>query len=163
MRVYRGTANGPAGAHVVEVWERPAGRPDHFVGVLDHVVKHSPTGFSWGYGGSGPSDLARCLLIDHYGEGAKCARCASSGLVVYLEAAGAGPIDDFPTRPATSDDEPEATSSCPDCYGEKYAIPPGLYQEFKFEHVARWPQDGEWEITADEIGRWLADRKARSA
>jgi hypothetical protein len=29
-----------------------------------HFIKHSPTGFSWGYGGSGPADLARCLLID---------------------------------------------------------------------------------------------------
>lgn len=26
-------------------------------------VKHSPTGFEWGYGGSGPADLARNILI----------------------------------------------------------------------------------------------------
>jgi hypothetical protein len=32
---------------------------------LEHYVRHSPTGFEWGYGGSGPSDLARCILIDH--------------------------------------------------------------------------------------------------
>ena len=31
---------------------------------LRHHVLHSPTGFEWGYGGSGPSDLARCILID---------------------------------------------------------------------------------------------------
>lgn len=31
---------------------------------LQHHVKHSPTGFEWGYAGSGPADLARCLLID---------------------------------------------------------------------------------------------------
>ncbi len=29
-----------------------------------HMVKHSPTGMSWGYGGSGPSDLARSILCD---------------------------------------------------------------------------------------------------
>lgn len=28
---------------------------------------HSPDGFEWGYGGSGPSELARCILWDHLG------------------------------------------------------------------------------------------------
>ncbi len=28
------------------------------------VRNHSPTGFSWGYGGSGPSQLALALLLD---------------------------------------------------------------------------------------------------
>lgn len=32
---------------------------------LQHHVKHSPTGFEWGYNGSGPADLARCILIDY--------------------------------------------------------------------------------------------------
>lgn len=31
---------------------------------LRHVAKHSPTGMEWGYGGSGPADLARSILID---------------------------------------------------------------------------------------------------
>lgn len=34
---------------------------------LPHFVQHSPDGFEWGYGGSGPSELARCVLIDHLG------------------------------------------------------------------------------------------------
>jgi hypothetical protein len=29
---------------------------------LDEGVNHSPTGFGWGYGGSGPAQLAYCLL-----------------------------------------------------------------------------------------------------
>jgi len=29
---------------------------------LPHLVKHSPDGFAWGYGGSGPSDLARSIV-----------------------------------------------------------------------------------------------------
>jgi hypothetical protein len=33
-----------------------------------HIVKHSPDGFSWGYGGSGPSELARCLLLEVIGK-----------------------------------------------------------------------------------------------
>jgi hypothetical protein len=32
---------------------------------LRHHVRHSPTGFECGYYGSGPADLARCILIDH--------------------------------------------------------------------------------------------------
>jgi hypothetical protein len=35
---------------------------------LHHVAVHSPTGFEWGYGGSGPADLALSILADHFGE-----------------------------------------------------------------------------------------------
>jgi len=31
---------------------------------LPHVPYHSPSGFEWGYGGSGPADLARSILAD---------------------------------------------------------------------------------------------------
>jgi hypothetical protein len=33
------------------------------------VLNHSPDGFSWGYGGSGPSQLALAILLVFYGEG----------------------------------------------------------------------------------------------
>ncbi len=35
---------------------------------LRHVCRHSPDGFEWGYGGSGPADLARSILIDCLGQ-----------------------------------------------------------------------------------------------
>lgn len=35
---------------------------------LRHIVRHSPTGMEWGYGGSGPSDLALSILADYLGE-----------------------------------------------------------------------------------------------
>ncbi len=44
----RGTARASMGT--------PEGAPLH------HVVRHSPTGIEWGYGGSGPSDLALSVL-----------------------------------------------------------------------------------------------------
>lgn len=31
---------------------------------LHHIVRHSPDGFEWGYGGSGPADLALALVAD---------------------------------------------------------------------------------------------------
>lgn len=34
---------------------------------LRHHERHSPDGFEWGYGGSGPSDLALSILADLYG------------------------------------------------------------------------------------------------
>ena len=34
---------------------------------LEHIVRHSPDGFEWGYGGSGPSDLALSILVDYFG------------------------------------------------------------------------------------------------
>lgn len=34
---------------------------------LQHVVVHSPTGFEYGYGGSGPADLALSILFDWRG------------------------------------------------------------------------------------------------
>lgn len=35
---------------------------------LKHHVHHSPTGFEWGYRGSGPADLARSILWDYLGK-----------------------------------------------------------------------------------------------
>ena len=34
---------------------------------LRHLVHHSPDGFNWGYGGSGPADLARSIIGDVLG------------------------------------------------------------------------------------------------
>jgi hypothetical protein len=35
---------------------------------LVHYVRHSPDGFNWGYEGSGPTDLAECILADTVGK-----------------------------------------------------------------------------------------------
>jgi hypothetical protein len=34
---------------------------------LPHIERHSPDGFEWGYGGSGPADLALSILAHAYG------------------------------------------------------------------------------------------------
>ena len=35
--------------------------------LLTHIERHSPDGFNWGYGGSGPADLALSILTDLFG------------------------------------------------------------------------------------------------
>lgn len=86
MKIYRGRRNPPGGAGkfgdaVFEVYERlqPGEKSRYvdavngdkelvlFVGPLVHRVRHSPTGMNWGYGGSGPADLALSILWDHTG------------------------------------------------------------------------------------------------
>jgi hypothetical protein len=46
---------------IVEVVEGESVRP------LVHQCRHSPDGFEWGYGGSGPADLAHSILADVLG------------------------------------------------------------------------------------------------
>lgn len=38
------------------------------------LANHSPTGFAWGYGGSGPAQLSLAMLADHFGDDAKALR-----------------------------------------------------------------------------------------
>lgn len=61
MKIYQGKRPGPAeksSGMVVTVDGQP----------LKHRVRHSPTGFEWGYLGSGPSDLALSILWDFLGK-----------------------------------------------------------------------------------------------
>jgi len=61
MRIYKGKRTRHA-ILLPEVEVTVNGEP------LEHQVYHSPTGFEWGYLGSGPSDLARSILWDHLGK-----------------------------------------------------------------------------------------------
>jgi hypothetical protein len=62
MKTYRGRrCDRRLEPHRVEVVEEGRTRP------LVHQCLHSPDGFEWGYGGSGPADLARSILADVLG------------------------------------------------------------------------------------------------
>lgn len=61
MKTYRGRRLGSAedlSGIEVTVNNRP----------LRHQVRHNPTGFEWGYGGSGPADLALSILWNFLGK-----------------------------------------------------------------------------------------------
>ena len=61
MKTYKGVIEGPYEWKVFVV-EDGVERP------LEHHVYHSPDGHSWGYGGSGPSELAKDILWDLFGK-----------------------------------------------------------------------------------------------
>ncbi len=59
-KIYRGRRLEPADETLsdVVIAVMPQGKP------LKQIVRHSPTGMQWGYGGSGPADLALSILTD---------------------------------------------------------------------------------------------------
>lgn len=94
---------------------------------LTHHVMHSPTGFEWGYGGSGPAELARCILIDHFGVERSCAYCGTQ-----------------------FDDE-----RCHQCGARSATFPlPVSYQDFKSELIATLDREEPWSITSEQIDEW---------
>lgn len=124
VKVYSGDRNGrQGGPHNVIVTDGAR------VYDLPHrKVKHSPTGFSWGYGGSGPAELALNMILDAVGDAAICQACEGRG---HRHGAESG--------------------FCVECMGEGTTdiARPRVYQAFKFEHVARWGDS--FSITAAEV------------
>jgi hypothetical protein len=60
-KIYRGRRVNPEDETLSDVLISVNGKP------LKHIVRHSPTGMQWGYGGSGPADLALSILTDVFG------------------------------------------------------------------------------------------------
>jgi len=52
----------------VTVFVRQEDRRDRKLGLRLDLRNHSPTGFAWGYAGSGPSQLALAILADVIGD-----------------------------------------------------------------------------------------------
>lgn len=100
-----------------------------FSRVLPHFPRHSPDGFSWGYLGSGPSELARCLLIDALGVEGWCDNCGGSG--------GSGRM------------------ACSYCGGT--GVGPAVennYQAFKADVIATFDQYTSWSLPKDSVLTW---------
>lgn len=112
-------------------------------GTVDHVVRHSPTGMSWGFGGSGPADCARSLLIAALGDAARCRMCAGTGKVTYRPDDGEEPPASA-YDPAVSPEEYESAGITVtrcwqwDCDDGWIRLP---YMAFKDEVVAGLDQE----------------------
>lgn len=125
-------------AHDYEAGER---RP------LPHIRRHSPAGFEWGYHGSGPAELARCLLIDALGDHARCPVCKGTRQLVWDNYSD----EWLPARDALAGD-PELRGPCGACDDGWIATLP--YQQFKAQVVGSWQGD-TWRISRVEIIGWL--------
>lgn len=136
---------------------------------LRHVRRHSPGGFEWGYGGSGPADLARSLLIDVLGERATCPVCGGHlpmqvGARDDVADRTHGPVGDVCAACSDLDrgrlvpvSECDRALAALDsgCCDDGYAA--GLpYQDFKFDVVARLPE-AAWTLAAADIHTWLTN------
>ena len=69
MKIYQGIREGYALTVTVN------GRP---LNPRLDLWNHSPTGFEWGYGGSGPAQLALALLTDHLADDEQAVRLHQS-------------------------------------------------------------------------------------
>lgn len=122
---------------------------------VPHIVRHSPTGVNWGYGGSGPADAARSLILDALGDQGTCAECGGTGKVVYDPDDGhesqTTAYDPHRSPQDYADDGLEVTSCWQtDCDGGYRQVP---YQAFKWDNVAGWEND--WTIRRAQILTWL--------
>jgi hypothetical protein len=59
MSIYQGTRDSQVGAAPVLVDGEP-------LDPRNDLMNHSPLGFQWGYGGSGPAQLALAILAHHF-------------------------------------------------------------------------------------------------
>lgn len=147
---YRGDATSTAGPHAVII-ETGGHEP---LGMLVHVAKHSPTGMSWGYAGSGAADLARSLLIAVLGEDARCRLCNGTHKIVWDSVEATEPRAYDPTR----DRHQRHVESCYDCDDGYRRLP---YQDFKFQFVAGWGDS--FRVSRSEILAWLAEHDEPTA
>lgn len=71
MKTYRGKKSQQGmGGQVIMVDEDGVGTPSKctYSKRLPHIERHSPDGFNWSYGGSGPADTALSILTDCVGK-----------------------------------------------------------------------------------------------
>lgn len=64
MKIYIGIGHDDQEAGPARIY---VSRPGEELEPLQHRERHSPDGFNWGYGGSGPADTARSILWDVIG------------------------------------------------------------------------------------------------
>ncbi len=144
--IYHGTRGpDPTDARMVTV-ENPD--DSEVLGTLRHVERHSPDGYNWGYGGSGPSDCARSLLIAALGDTiAACHACAGTGEVAPHDP------DEEESLLVPFDAErhdPRQVRTCDACDGGFAFLP---YMDFKAHIVSQFGD--EWITDRTSVLAWL--------
>jgi hypothetical protein len=169
-KAYQGirTAGGSASVFVVE--DQPGSGTLSIP--LRHVVKHSPDGFEWGYTGSGPAELARCILIDALGAEAKCrtcscTRCDGLGAEHYMSDNGYCMTHGADWPDCKGEREPVCfqcggsgrQGPCWDCGGTGIGqIVERNYRAFKLAVIANLSRGRGWMTTEEQVLSFLALR-----
>jgi hypothetical protein len=104
------------------------------------IRNHSPDGFNWGYGGSGPSQLALAILADHFGPAKPpetCPYCQSKMLHWKC------------TESECAYDGEKAGDNWKHIQG-------GIvhYMKFKMDVIARLTQGAPFKLDSDDIELW---------
>ncbi len=106
------------------------------------LYNHSPTGFEWAYNGSGPAQLALAILAHHF---------AQPGAVKL----GSVRLGRGVTRIAESRIQKRGSLVASEVLSltkkEAEALALRLHQDFKSQVVARFPRDGCWTLTTEQI------------
>jgi hypothetical protein len=129
MRRYIGTRdpkNGEATVLVVDDGGKSRDLP-----ARKEVRNHSPTGIEWGYGGSGPAQLALALLCDYFSlveEGREIGRAI-----------------------ATAVGHPLGEDWGDDKHKEPIQMALRIYQEFKWSTVAKFDRERGFVLTTGDI------------
>lgn len=137
MKKYIGTYTVSGGSIVVAQTDGPTYG-------LKRKGNHSPTGFNWGYGGSGPAETALSILVDFFDDGEhKCDLCEGTGELL---------VD-------ATEDEGAHHDRCYVCGGHGVKLPVS-YQDFKFAVIANLPQGKDFTLTGEDIEKWIAAHRA---
>jgi len=141
-RAYCGFVGGGAGPRTVLVLEANGRRGgSRKLSPRLGVINHSPDGFSWGYSGSGPAQLALAILCDHL-------RSCEEDRLLIQKAFGGDLTRSLSGRPKPS--------------GNVMAM--RLHQAFKERVIARLDQEKPFTLRTDEvskvIGELIAERRA---
>lgn len=101
MKIYRGRRE-KIGSYPPEPYisvEIDCGFPENFEKLMLQkslkVRNHSPTGFEWGYGGSGPHQLALALLMDATGDNTVAEKFYHDFLLSHVMQWGRGDDDSW--------------------------------------------------------------------
>jgi uncharacterized protein DUF6166 len=129
MRRYIGTRDPKTGNASVLVVDD--GGKSHDLPTRTEVRNHSPDGFEWGYGGSGPAQLALAMLCDYFAidiEGREVGRAIAVAV----------------GRPLGEEWGDEKLK-------EPIQMAQRIYQEFKWSTVARFDRERGFVLTTGDI------------
>lgn len=103
------------------------------------LMNHSPDGFEYGYGGSGPAQLALALLADHFKH-----RAEDKALAKRIQDRRGGAMGLRRDLPVNATDEEVRGET-----GDDLAV--RCHQHFKGAFVAGLDMNSSWRVNSDEV------------